>query len=81
MWNLKGALSGDRPASQYGVLAGLRVTLHYGLVAPMNSRPLCPRRRDTVPRFMTTRVGRRPVRHYTTPSVRRDYERAVQLSS
>ena len=63
MRNLRGALSGDRPASQYGVLAGLRVTLPYGLVAPMNSRPLCPRRRDTVVRFMTTWAGRRPVRH------------------
>ena len=27
MWNLRGALSGDTPASQYGVLAGLRVKL------------------------------------------------------
>ena len=63
MRNLRGALSGDMPASQYGVLAGLRVTLNYGLVAPMNSRPLCTRRRDTVARFMTTWAGRRPVRH------------------
>jgi hypothetical protein len=42
MRNLKGALSGDTPASQYGVLAGLRVKLTNGLVAPMNSRPLGP---------------------------------------
>jgi hypothetical protein len=27
MRNLRGALSGDMPASQYGVLAGLRVQL------------------------------------------------------
>ena len=62
MQNLKGALSGHTPASQFGVLAQLRVTRIYGLVAPMNSRPLGHCRRDTVPRFMTTWVGRRPVR-------------------
>ncbi len=46
MRNLKSALSGDTPASQYGVLAGLRVTLHSGLIAPMNkptSMPAPPR--------------------------------------
>jgi hypothetical protein len=42
MWNLKGALSGDTPASQYGVLAGLRVTLHSGLIAPMNKPTSMP---------------------------------------
>ena len=42
MWNLKGALSGDTPASQYGVLAGLRITLHSGLIAPMNKPTSVP---------------------------------------
>jgi hypothetical protein len=63
MRNLKSALSGDMPAPQYGVLVGLRVTLIYGLIAPMNSRPLGPRRHENVPRFVTTWGGRRPVRH------------------
>ena len=63
MRNLKGALPSNRLASQYGVLAGLRVTLNYGLTAPLHSRPLCPCRGDTLPRFMTTWLGRRPVGH------------------
>jgi len=44
MRNLRGALPNTELASQYGVLAGLRVKLIYGLAAPMHSRPLCPRR-------------------------------------
>jgi hypothetical protein len=42
MRNLKGALPSGMLASQYGVLAGLRVKLNYGLAAPMHSRPRCP---------------------------------------
>ena len=42
--NLKGALASDTLRSQYGVLAGLRVKLIYGLAAPMRGRSLCPRR-------------------------------------
>ena len=44
MRNLKGALPSTELASQFGVLAGLRVKLVNGLAAPMHSRPLCPRR-------------------------------------
>jgi hypothetical protein len=49
MRNLKGALASETLRSQYGVLAGLRVKLIYGLVAPMQSRPLCPRRATLYP--------------------------------
>src|SRR5712692_9159305 len=49
MRNLKGALSSHGLASQYGVLAGLRVKLTYGLSAPMRSRPLCPCRATLYP--------------------------------
>ena len=49
MRNLKGALPSAKLASQYGVLAGLRVKLIYGLAAPMHGRPLCPRRATLYP--------------------------------
>ena len=49
MRNLRGALPNTKWASQYGVLAGLRVKLIYGLAAPMHSRPRCPRRATQYP--------------------------------
>ena len=58
MWNLRGALSGDTPASQYGVLVGLRVTRIFGRAAPLRGRSWCP-----------CRATRYPVSCYVGPSI------------
>ena len=51
MLTLKNALSSAALASQDGVLVGLRVTLMFGLAAPMQGPTSVPAPRDTVPSF------------------------------
>src|SRR5262249_13301746 len=47
--NLQGALAGGKPASQYGVLAGLRAKLRNGLGAPIRGPTSMPTPPLTLP--------------------------------